>query len=169
MVSVGYSSSLAHMRSLYKEGCISDPMDATDDFIRANVNLASSPTDLRQAINSLQFLCQAVPGFEAPIPSPPSQKGRSAEELLAGSLTLEEAAEGLGELLLVANVGEADGACPTPNAEASDKRRAGMLRRLWRISDSVSAIDCELARSPADVLKVKRFQSFLERWIMHTD
>ena len=144
MISEGYTSSLDHMRSLCKTSRKGDPLEATDDLLRSRVVSDEQPLDLRQAINNLHFLCQAVPGFEDPIPAP--RHSDDTEELLAGTLGLEDALNALGPQLSL----------------ASPSTGVFSLQKLWRISDSLSAVESQLARSPGDILKVVLLRRFTE-------
>ena len=141
-ISEGYMSSTDHMCFLYKASHKTDALDATDDLSRARSMAANGNTgDLRQAINNLQFLCQAVPGFEDPISAP--RHIDDASELLAGTLDLEYAFDALRDRLSV-----------DMTLQGNSERSLGLLK-LWRISEALSAVDGELARSPGDILKVR--------------
>ncbi|KAL5487846.1 hypothetical protein ACEPAI_5954 [Sanghuangporus weigelae] len=142
----GYAASETHVKSLYGRNFHLDVLDI--HLVRSSA-CPTSPPDLRQAINSLQFLCRASQGFNN---SPSSSKVPDRHQCDDSALSD----------LSSWNWNQhptSDSSFPLVSTEQGEIESESVrrIRNLWRVSDSLSTIDSYLVRSPLRILETHSY------------
>ncbi|KAL5527587.1 hypothetical protein ACEPAG_6388 [Sanghuangporus baumii] len=147
----GYAASETHVKSLYGRNFHLDVLDIHSDLVRSST-CPTSPPDLRQAINSLQFLCRASQGFNNNSPSSSQVPDRNqCDDSALSDLSSRNWNQHP----------PSDSSFPSVSTEQaeieSESESVRRIRNLWRISDSVSMIDSCLVQSPLRTLETHSY------------
>ncbi|KAL5508052.1 hypothetical protein ACEPAH_5670 [Sanghuangporus vaninii] len=145
----GYAASETHVKSLYGRNFHLDVLDIHSDLVRSSA-CPTSPPDLRQAVNSLQFLCQASQGFNNNSPSSSKVPDRNQCD--------DSALSDLSNWNWNRHP-TLDSSFPFVSTEQAEieSESARRIKNLWRVSDALSMIDSYLARSPLRVLETHSY------------
>lgn len=146
----GHAISETHVKSLYGRNSHLDVLDIHSDLVRSSA-CPTSPPDLRQAINSLQFLCQGSPGLNNNSDSPSSSNDISNRNLRDDSALNDLSNWDWNQLPT------SDSSFPSAATEQAEIEResARRIRDLWGASESLSIINSDLARSALALLEVR--------------
>ncbi|OCB90873.1 hypothetical protein A7U60_g1897 [Sanghuangporus baumii] len=145
----GYAASETHVKSLYGRNFHLDVLDIHSDLVRSSA-CPTSPPDLRQAIHSLQFLCQASQGF--------NNNSLSSSKVPDRNQCDDSALSDLSNWNWNQHP-TSDSSFPFVSTEQAEieSESTRRIKNLWRISDALSMIDSYLARSSLRVLETHSY------------